>query len=270
MSYIESFLRHSRMYYYYLKTFLKTRLVYQEDFLLGLSNQFFSILSSLGLIALIFTQIESLNGWGFYEMIFLLGTARFIMHFHTTFLFAPVFLGEQYIIRGTIDRYKVRPLNVLFQVYSSRANLHNFGDAVASLGIMAFAASKLSIKFLTPTKMIYAIVAVLNSVMILASIFLVLGSLAFWTGRSRSFFTLLWDFKKFTKYPFSVYPGPVRILFMTAVPLAFASFFPASFALERFRWIEWQLFNLVAGPLFFLIAYQFWRYGLQNYTSTGS
>ncbi|MFB6158835.1 MAG: ABC-2 family transporter protein [Candidatus Nanohalobium sp.] len=52
--------------------------------------------------------------------------------------------------------------------------------------------------------------------------------------------------------------------------LLFASFFPATFLLDKPGWTNWQIASIIAGPVFYLIAYRFWKFGLSRYSSTGS
>lgn len=267
---LESVKKHFLLYRKFFLIYLKTQLIYFKDTVLGLFNQFFSLLSSLLLIGLIFTQVNSINGWAFYELIFLAGLGRFILNFHTIFMFSTVFLGEHYIRTGRLDRYLVRPLNVLYQLYASRVNFHNLGDSVASLLIVIYAAIKIEGFSLTLVKVIYAVLSVGSAVMVVAAIFLVFGTVGFWTARTGSLFSLFWKIRKFRKYPFGIYSEALKVFFITVMPIAFASFFQASFLLGKFQYIRLQTVSIFIGPVFYLIAYRFWLFGLSKYSSTGS
>lgn len=267
---LKSTIKHFKLYKDFFLTYLKTQLVYFKDTALGLFNQFFSLISSFLLIGLIFTQINSLNGWSLYELIFLAGLGRFVLNFHTLFMFSTVFLGEQYIRTGRLDRYLVRPLNVLYQVYASRVNFHNLGDSVASLAIAVYAATKIEGFSMSGVKFIYSILSLSSAIMVIAAIFLVFGTVGFWTARTGSLFSLFWKIRKFRKYPFGIYSEAMKIFFITVMPIAFASFFQASFLLDKFQYLNLQIASIFVGPVFYLIAYRFWLYGLSKYSSTGS
>jgi ABC-2 type transport system permease protein len=267
---LESAKKHFKLYRKFFLMYLKTQLVYFKDTLLGLVNQFFSLISSLLLIGLIFTQVNSIYGWSFWELVFLAGIGRFIVNFHTVFMFSTVFLGEHYIRTGRLDRYLVRPLNVLYQLYASRVNFHNLGDSVASVIIVVYAATRIQGFSVTPLDLVYTFLSLGSAVMVIAAIFLVFGTVGFWTARTGSLFSLFWRIRKFRKYPFGIYSEAMRIFFITLMPIAFASFFQASFLLGKFRWFELQMASIVAGPIFYLLAYRFWLFGLSRYSSTGS
>ncbi len=266
---IGSIKKHWRVYRKFFVTYFKIKLIYKTDFVIGLMNQALSMLSSLAFIGLIFTQVESLNGWSLYQMILLYSYFRFVLNLHTFFFFAPVFLDEEYILNGRLDRFRVRPINVLYQVYASKLNLHNLGDCIASLAILFIAAGKLSINILTPQNLLYGFFSVISSIIVIMAIFLLVSSIAFWTGRSQSIFTLVWRVRGFSRFPLSIYPGAMKAFLMTLMPIAFASFFPVTFLLGM-DYLRFQLLSLIAGPFFFFLAYQFWKIGLSRYSSTGS
>lgn len=262
--------RYYRTYKEFFRTFVKTKLVYKTDFILGSINETISFLSSIALIGLIFTQVEAINGWGFYELIFLYGFGRLVLSIHNFFLFAPFVLGDRYIINGNFDRFLVRPLNPLFQVYSTYIQMHGFANILAASGIIIYTSLQISGNIFTVQNLLYLVPAILSGVLVTASIFLTFATTGFWTGRTMALFRLFWDFGEFRKYPLEIYPVALKTFFVTIMPIMFASYFPASFLLGKDVYPKLQLITLIAGPIFYMLAYRFWLHGLKNYTSTGS
>lgn len=257
------------IYWQYFKQFWKSRLVYKTDFAVGFTAQLVNLATSLAFLTLLFTQVETIQGWTFNEMLFLAGIGGVIMNFHHIFLFN-VFHLEDYVVNGRMDRFLVRPLSPLFQVYSARVSDNNLSKLIVNVALVAYAAGKLEIALFTPVKLLYGLSALLSGVMVFAAAFLVFATTAFWTGRSRSAIWLIFRLSDYRRYPFGIYAMPIQIILVTAIPIAFASFFPATFFLERGKWGIWQMLSLVAGPVFYFFALKFWRYGLSSYSSTGS
>jgi len=269
---IEAVKKHASIYVSFFRMYLKSRLIYKVDFALGLMSQLLNLVFSVAFLGLLFTQVESLNGWTFNEILLLAGFSGFVLNLHHVFLFAPYRMGEDYILSGRMDRYLVRPLNVLFQVFARYVSEDNIAKMAANAALIAYAWNRIGLT-LTPEKLVYGVFAVVSGVMVIASIFLVFGSTAFWTGRSKAVFWLFFQVSNFRKYPYSIFSGPVgpvKILLVTLIPVAFTSFFPTTFLLGRDGWRLWQLGTLVAGPLLYFLAYRFWLHGLSNYSSTGS
>lgn len=266
---ISSIKKHWSVYKKFFVMYMKSRLIYKADFTLGFFSQLVNLIFSVAFISLLFTQVENIQGWTFNEILLLTGFSGLILNLHHVFLFTLYKLGESYIISGKLDRYFVRPLNMLFQVFARYIADDNISKLLANSVIIAYAWNQLSYT-LTPLKVLYGLTAVFSGVMVIGAIFLVFATTAFWTGRSQAVFWLFFRISDFRKYPYNIFSQPIQLLLITLVPIAFTSFFPTTYLLDMTQWRPWQLASLIVGPIFYLIAYKFWRYGLSEYSSTGS
>lgn len=262
--------KHLKIYLHYFKQFWKTRLVYKTDFVLNSLSQMFNLATSLAFLTLIFTQVESINGWSFAEMLFLAGIGGVAMNMHHIFMLNIINLGDDYIVKGELDRFKVRPLNVLFQVYADNIRDENVPKLITNIALIIYASNQIGLNLLQAEYIIYGTPAFLSAVLTFGSVYLAVSTLGFWMARSRPLTWIVFRLSDFRRYPYGIYAAPIRAVLITLVPLAFASFFPATFFLEKGSWGTMQLLSLFAGPVFFSIAYSFWKYGLSHYSSTGS
>lgn len=267
---MNSFEKHLRVYWMYFKQFWKTRLIYKTDFVLNSFSQMLNLATSLAFLTLIFTQVESFNGWSFNEMLFLAGVGGVAMNLHHVFMLNIYNLGEDYVVKGKLDRFMVRPMNVLFQVYADKVRDENVPKLMTNFALIVYAANAMGLELLRPAFVLYAVPALFSAVLGFASVYLWISSLAFWTGKNRPLVWIVFRISDFRRYPFTIYSTAIRAVLITLVPLAFASFFPATFFLGRDSWTAFQILSLVAGPVAFLLAYKFWEFGLSNYSSTGS
>jgi len=261
--------KYLKIYWLYFTQYWKSRLVYKKDFMIGATAQFLNLATALAFLTLIFTQIESLQGWSFNEMLFLTGFGGIVVFTHNVFLYNVTRVGEDYILTGDFDRMLVRPLNPLFQMYSDDIRDNNLPKIIANIVLVIYASIKLGLT-LDPVRIIYGFFALFSGVMIIGSIYLLFSSTAFWTGTSRSAVWLIFRLSNFRKYPFEVFGLVVQAVLVTLVPLAFATIFPASFILDKEGLKTWQVMLPLAGPVFFYLSYQFWKFGLSRYSSTGS
>lgn len=262
--------RYAGIYWQYFVQYWKSRLVYKGDFLLGVVSQAISLAGSLAFLGLLFTQVDNINGWTFHEMLLLAGVGGFIMNLHHLFLFEIYRLGQDFVVEGGMDRVLVRPLNPLFQVYASGVSDNNLSKFLVNIALIGYAIQHISMPIVTPANLLYFAAATVSGVLVFAAIYLVFATTAFWTGRSDAALWFIFQITDFRKYPYDIYSAGIRILLVTAIPLAFASFFPTTFLLDLTQWRQWQLLTLLAGPIFYILAYQFWKVGLGNYSSTGS
>lgn len=257
------------IYWYYFKQYWKTRLVYKADFTVGFVAQLVNLGASLAFLTLLFTQVETINGWTFNEMLFLAGLGGFIMNFHHVFLFN-MFNLEDYIVEGRMDRFLLRPLSPLFQVYADEVSDNNLSKLIANSALIIYSANQIGLELLTPENIIYGIAALASGMLVFAAAYMVFATTGFWTGRSRSAIWLIFRLSEYRRYPYNIYSLPIQIILVTAIPIAFASFFPATFFLDRTAWQTWQMISIAAGPVLYALALVFWKIGLSNYSSTGS
>jgi ABC-2 type transport system permease protein len=262
--------KHAKIYWQYFIQYWKTRLVYKTDFLLNSLSQMLNLATSLAFLTLIFTQVNSINGWSFPEMLFLAGIGGVAMNLHHIFMLHITNLGEDYVVTGDLDRFKLRPLNVLFQVYASNVRDENVPKLITNLALIVYASGQMGLNLLQPEFLLYGVPVLLSSVFTFGSVYLGVSTLGFWMARSRPLTWIVFRLSDFRRYPFSIYSRPIRIVLITLVPLAFASFFPATFFLDKQGWETYQYLSLAAGPFFYGLAYMLWKHGLSKYTSTGS
>jgi len=257
------------IYLMYFKQYWKTRLVYKTDFLVGFTAQLVNLTTSLAFLTLLFTQVDSINGWTFNEMLFLAGVGGVIMNFHHIFLFNMYNL-EDYVVEGKMDRFLVRPLSPLFQVYADDVSDNNLSKFIVNIALIIYASNQIGLSLLTPENIVYGIIALISGAMVFAATYMFFATTAFWTGRSRSAIYLIFRLSDYRRYPYGIYSLPIQAVLVTLIPIAFASFFPATFFLGRESWFTWQVASIVAGPVLYSLSLAFWKFGLSNYSSTGS
>ncbi|EHK01701.1 hypothetical protein HRED_07364 [Candidatus Haloredivivus sp. G17] len=112
----------------------------------------------------------------------------------------------------------------------------------------------------------YAAFSMMSGMLVAASIYLLFSSTAFWTGTSRNAVWLIFRLSNFRKYPIEIFALVIQGLLVTLIPLAFASFFPASYILGKEGFETWKIITPFIGPVFFYVAYRFWNLGLGNYS----
>ena len=261
--------KYIKVYSLYFVQYWKSRLIYKTDFLLGATGQTISMAVSLAFLTLVFTNITNLQGWTFNEMLFLTGFGGTILFIQNFFLFNIFRLGDDYILSGDLDRFLLRPLNPLFQIYADDVHDNNLPKVIANIALVIYSVTQIGLN-LTLLQLIYAGFSLISGILVIASIYLLFSTTAFWTGSSRSAVWLFFRLSDFRKYPFEIFAITIQILLVTLVPIAFASYFPASFLLGKEGFTTWKVLTPLVGPIFYFGAYKFWKYGLSKYSSTGS
>lgn len=242
---------------------------YRTDFVIGILSIVFIQGSSILFVSMLFHQISDLNGWGYYEVLFIFGVAICGRSLHHIFFDNLWVFGWGYIRSGDFDRLLIRPINPLFHLIADRVQQDGIGQLIVGLIVLNMSAGRIGIDWGVP-EVLLLLLLIVSSGAIFIGLNLLLATLSFWMTDSLPIMWAVHNFSDFARYPLSIYNGFVRGLLTWVIPYGFTAFYPASLFLDR---AEWKLFAL-ATPLVALAvctaAYLFWLRGLRAFSSTGS
>ncbi|MBY0755150.1 ABC transporter permease [Clostridium sardiniense] len=261
--------RYLKIYFKFLKQYIKTLMEYKEDFIYGMIGFFLIQGTSIIFINLIFDNIQSLKGWSFYEIIFIYGFSqipRGIDHIFTDYLW--IFSGNS-IVRGEFDRYLLRPLNPLFQVIAERFQPEGFGELVVGFILVILSGIKLGVT-ITPILIIGFIIATIGGTLIYTGIKLAAASIAFWTKTSFRHVQMAYELSGFAKYPVTIYPNVIKNLLTFIIPFAFTGFYPGAYLLGKESFFFGVIMTLIVGVITITVAYFIWLKGISIYESAGN
>ena len=267
--------RYIRLYRVLIAQFFKTIVQSKVDFLLGLFGFFFTEITGILFLYLVFEQIPDLQGWTLEQLIFIYGFAqipRGIDHLFTDNIWM---ISWRMIISGDFDRYMLRPMNLLFQVISEKLQ----PDALGELLIGTILVVRAVIKGVVQPDGLHVLmffVSVLAGALIYTAIKLLFASFAFWVKMSGPFLQVAYNLADFAKYPTEIYAKGIRFLITWVIPFAFVAYLPASYFLGKDTFfgnfngvgligMEWCI-----AIVFLIIAYAVFQRGTQIYESAGN
>lgn len=267
---IRNFLLHVELGSAYLAQFVKTRLEYKADFLLGaLSGLLMHGVALIFIDVLFAERTLTLNGWTRAQVFFIYGFSIFPLNLFSAFFSNLYSVGDTYIIDGHLDRVMLRPLNTLFQVLLERIRIESlFGLAIGG-AILYYASAEMRLEWsLLDGLLLVGLTAC--GLAIYAGVFTVLASLSFWWPDRMGLLPPVYNMIAFGKYPVTIYNPLLQFVLKWMVPFAFVAFFPSTRFLGRedFRFYVWMtpVVALGAGAIGCLV----WTLGLKRYESTGS
>jgi ABC-2 type transport system permease protein len=179
------------------------------------------------------------------------------------------------IRRGDFDRVLLRPANVLLQVATSEFRLRRLGRLTQ--GMLAFGLALVLLHGLrwTPAKLALMPLALVSGTTIFIAVLLLGAVVCFWTVETTELTnTFTYGGREMMSYPLTIYDRSLQRLFVFVVPLAFGTFLPTCYLLDRPLPFGLPVALAFAGPLvaatFALGATALWRVGVRHYQSTGS
>ncbi|SFB08130.1 ABC-2 type transport system permease protein [Bacillus sp. cl95] len=261
--------RYSRLYWEFAKSHMKVMMEYRIDFLIGIFSVMLEQFASIFFVKVVFDHIEQINGWSFYEILFIYGIAATGRSIHQIFFDNLWTLGWQYIRPGQLDRLLIRPVNPLFHLLADRLHQDGFGQLFIGLIILGTSIPHLDIAW-GAMEILFLIIMIISSGMIFVAINLFFATFSFWMVDSLPIVWAVFNLSDFARYPLTIYHKGIRTFLTWIIPYGFTAFYPAAYFIGKSGYKEFALWTPVVALVCCFIAYSFWNRGLKAFASTGS
>ncbi len=219
-------------------------------------------------LSIIFSNTESLGGWGFGELIALLGVFRLVNMLMITLVWPNTEKFNQSIRDGSMDYTILLPANSMFLVTFSRITIWRFWDLLLAIILIVIGINTAG-DITTPLSILTFILLTVSGAIIIYSLWIVLMALTFWFTKFDNNVTILQALMDAGRYPVTVYPVWLRIIVTFVIPIAVATNVPLQ-ALRGDLNIGRILMFISIGVASFLIASQVWKRGLKQYSGASS
>jgi len=265
---MKKILRYIYIYSRLISQQLKAILEYQSNFWISVISGAFS--QALGFIFLwvLFRNIPEIQGWLFWEMVFLYAMVYFTEGFCSAF-FEGIWGIGFFVNRGELDRMLIRPVPVIIQILSSRIGMNGYGNILLGGVLITMSLINMNIT-LTVLTAVYAFIILISAIVVRMAIYTAAQSSAFWLkANSSSFPFMVHTIGDFSKYPINLFPAAIKAVICLLIPFAFVSYFPTAFIFGK----EGQvigMFTPLAAVLFMSAAVGIFYLGLKKYDSTGN
>lgn len=276
---MDSIKKYFKLYRSYLSLALKSSLAYRGDAIIGIfgfiisnvANFFvlYLMIAPVSQIVVVFQGIELV--WDINRLMFLYGVLlipKGIDHMLSDNLW---YLAGSYVRNGDLDRNLVKPVNVLFQIVSSKFEITGLGEIILGTCFIGIFASKINPTVaVTINTVLPLILSCLLTTFIFFYIKLFFSSLAFWVKNSMAITSTFYNLNDFGRYPVQIYGKVVSSILIFVIPFSLGAYLPVQFFI--FGGNMWILFFVILGitTIGLLIALFTFFYGLHKYESAGS
>lgn len=248
---------------------LKKLMEYKIDFLTGAVSFLLEQAVNIIFLSIIFSQIPSLKGWTFDEIIFIYGFALLPKALDHLLFDNLWMVGYSIVSKGEFDKYLTRPINSLFSVMMERFQIDALGELIIGIVLLVSAIPKVAVQWSVLNVVLFILILPFAT-LIYTGIKTIIASVAFWTKRSGHIMHMFYMVNDFAKYPTSIYNGLIRGIITFIIPFAFTAFYPASYFLTG----DNPLFNLggtvIAAIVLMTAGILLWNKGVSAYESAGS
>lgn len=269
MRLFETVKRYMCLYKIFFVQYMKAQMQSKVDFIIGFFSFFLNQILGIVFLSLIFKNIPNLNGWSFYQLVFIYGYAqipRGIDHFFTNYLWI---FTRKTVREGLFDRYLLRPVNPLFQILVEQCCPDGIGELLVGLILVAYATIHLQIP-ITVTLVFWFIISIVFGAVIYMSIKVFLATNTFFFKDAYQLLFLGYNLSDFVKYPLEIYGKPLRFILSYLVPFGFTAFIPASYFLQSGTLKNTIMIEVIVAIAFFGASYKYFCFGCNKYESSGN
>ncbi len=209
----------------FLKVNIQMALAYRADTVVNILLNVMWLGWELLTLSIIFSNTETIGGWGFAELIALLGVFRLVNTMMIALIWPNTEKFNQSIRDGSMDYTILQPVNSMFLVTFSRITVWRIWDLVLAI-VLIFIGINLSGDLVTPLSILTFILLAISGVIIIYSLWIVLIALTFWFTKFDNNVTILQALLDAGRYPSTVYPVWLRIIVTFLIPIAVATTIP--------------------------------------------
>ncbi len=243
-------------------------LQYRASLVVQLAQSVIELATGLVVLALVFSQVTTLNGWSQPELLAVMGVYTLVGGLVNAFIQPNMERLITDVRQGTLDFILTKPEDGQLLVSVREFQLWKLVDVALGLGILAIALPGLSTMPGLVDMGAFLVALALGTAMIY-SFWLLLTTTAFWIVRMDEIVELFSGVYQSGRWPVSIYPDWLRLGLTFLVPIAFAVTVPAEALTGRLTPDALAGAAIVAVVLLGFTRW-LWRRGLRHYSGASA
>lgn len=254
---------------------IRSQMQYRVSFWADIAASLIIVLLEFGALALVLQRFETIAGWTVQEVALLYGSVEFAFGLMDLVFagFDPHVFGVQ-VRQGRLDQLLLRPLSLMLQVFGSEFATRRFGKIALGGALFFWALGSVGVEW-TAVKLLLLPTMLVSLFLFFGALYVFGATITIWTVESVEAINVLTYGGSFAlSHPMSIYQTWLRRFFTYIFPAIFLNYYPILYILEKPDPFGMTPFAPLLAPLVgagaFLLALRFWRYGLQQYQSTGT
>ena len=261
--------RHMRLFKIFLKFRLSNQMIYRASFWTAFCVDMSMFLIQLLVFSVLFFNVDSINGWTKYQMVFFVGTFTIIDGMNMLLFFFGIINIPWKVREGKLDIYLVKPVNTLFWLSIENMDIGSGFICIPGIIMVVLASIKLGIR-LTFGGLLGYILLLILMLALLYDLMLITRTLSFRFIKTDALNDLEGELVGFSvKVPGIVFRGVAKFILYVLLPYALIATIPTQFFTGTFGIGLWLLVLGVVSA-FTILALSMWHRGLKCYGSASS
>ncbi len=252
-----------RLYFNFLKNCFRREFLYRFNFIVSMFTVVLGYLSNILFYYFIYdTGVESICGWGKYEVFILLATVWIVDSIFGGMFFFNLIRIPMKVKNYDLDAILLKPVDTIFILTLRQFNFGLFAGTFFGILFLFYSVSMggFSIGILN---IILYIILVLCAVSLLFSILFMMVTFSLRFVRIQGLIQIFWTLMDIGKQPYAIYPMAIKLCFIFLVPAIVIYNFPLGVLIDN-NYLT-VVIALVISPLFWRIAVVNFRKSIKYY-----
>lgn len=261
-------MRYLRLYLYFLRFSFSRAMEFRFDFFFRIVMDVIWYGVNLGFFRVLYLHTPLLGGWDEAQVMVFLATLFLSDALHMTVFANNMWWFPQYVNRGDLDYYLVRPCSTLFFLSLRDFAANSSVNLLLTVGFAGWVLARHPGGFGAANLALYALLVPLGVFIHYLCEMLALVPV-FWLHEGGGMRAVHYALNKYSQYPDGIYTGWTRRLLTSILPFAVIASFPARALLEPDPWPV-ALHMLGVAALVGAAVAAGWTAGLRAYASASS
>lgn len=261
-------IRYIRLYAHFLRFSFSRAMEFRFDFFFRIFMDILYYVVNIGFYKVVFNHTATLGGWSESQVMVFVGGFLVVDAINMTVFANNLWMIPDYINKGELDYYLLRPVSSLFILSLRDFAANSFVNLIAAFGFLMYALIQyegtLSLGGVTLFVTLLVIGAILRY--LLRMCFLIP---TFWLHSGRGLDMVFFQLNRFIERPHKIFTGAMRIVLTSILPFGVMASIPATLLLDGFDWGLLGHFAAVTVAFSFIVR-AFWKKGLRSYSSASS
>jgi ABC-2 type transport system permease protein len=261
-------MRYLRLYLHFLRFSFSRAFEFRVDFYLRVLVDCVYYAVSLAFFSILYTKTGLVGGWTLDQAYVFVCGFMFADSLHMTVFANNMWMLPNFVNKGDLDYYLVRPVSSLFFLSLRDFAANSFVNVLIAGGLVVWSLARYP-EPLGAARVATFVLLVANGAFVMYVVRLLFITPVFWLHSSRGLDELNFSLEKLGERPHRIYTGWVRGVLLTVLPYALLSSVPADLLFTGVSARGLAHVALVTAGLF-AAAVWFWRRGLRAYSSASS
>lgn len=259
---------YTKIYFKIIVQDIKSKMSYRADFIISTIGMIATNIAGFIAFLIMFGKFPSINGWSYYEILFLYGFSL-ISITPTQCLLDNNWSLRRYVYDGDFVKYCFRPINLWFYYVSEVFDVKGLGQLAFGVGTLIYAWIKLGIP-VTFLLVVVTIVALVTSSLFMMALQNAAAASCFWIQNSFWLLDISLKMKDYAKYPVTIFNDVFKFIFTFILPVAFMAYYPSLVILRPNEVPILTWLSPLLGIVAFYGSYRLWMKGASTYDGSGS